>query len=295
MKNSTLTAAAVMAAVITAGGLGTTASAAPTTPLNMVVIGDSTASGTGAGYYYRGTHGTCWRSTNSYSEFALVKLRESGRQAELRNATCSGAGINDVRRPFKGQPAQLDALKPDVDVVMLTLGANDIGYVEFGGLCMQGDCSKAAGSVIDQIPAMSENLAKLFGEIKAKSPKAKIVATGYGRQLTNGANGAAAADPICDSSVFAAEERTEGNKVALALDLALRSTAEKAGVAFVSPFADSVELRAEFAGHSQCDSAATYYRGFDALAPYQEGQEAVLHLNKDGQAALGALVLAHLR
>ncbi|SDN23041.1 GDSL-like Lipase/Acylhydrolase family protein [Allokutzneria albata] len=286
-----------MAAAFTACGLGAAASASPSAgaPLNVVAMGDSTASGTGAGYYHRGTHGTCWRSSNSYSEVAVAKLRAEGRKVEYTSVACSGASIDDVRTTFKGQPSQLDVLKPNTNVVLLTLGANDINYVEFGGLCMQGDCSKAAGPVLEKLPAMAKNLAKLIGEIKAKSPKAKVVVVGYGRQLTNGANGAAAADPICDASVFSAEERTEGSKIVTSLDLTLRATAKLTGSAFVSPLADSVNPTKEFAGHSQCDAAAPYYRGFDALAPGQEGQEAVLHLNKDGQAALGGLVAAKLR
>ncbi|WP_086821322.1 SGNH/GDSL hydrolase family protein [Allokutzneria sp. NRRL B-24872] len=295
MKKRLLSVAA-LAAAMTAGGLSTAAAAAPAAgPLNVVALGDSTASGTGAGVYHRGTHGTCWRSSNSYSEVAVAKLREAGRKVEYTSVACSGAGIDDMRTTFKNEPSQLNVLKPDTNVVLLTVGANDIGYVEFGGLCMQGDCSNAAGPVLEKLPAMGKNLVKLIGEIKAKSPKAKVVVVGYGRQLTNGENGAAAADPICDASIFAKEERAEGSKLVTGIDLTLRAAAKLTGSTFVSPLADSVRPTKEFAGHSQCDSAATYYRGFDALAPGQEGQEAVLHLNKDGQGALGGLVAAKLR
>ena len=294
MKKSTFTAA-VMAAAFTACGLGAAASAAPAAPLNVVTLGDSTASGTGAGYYYRGTHHTCWRSSNSYSEVAVAQLRAAGRKVEHTSVACSGASINDVRTTFKGERAQLEMLKPNTDVVLLTLGANDISYVEFGGLCMQGDCTGAAGPVIERMPAMGKNLLKLLGEIKARSPKAKIVVTGYGRQLTGGENGPAAADPICAPTVFSTAERAEGDKIVTALDRTLRATAKLGGAEFVSPLADSVKPGKEFAGHSQCDTAAPFYRGFDALAPGEEGQEAVLHLNKDGQAALGGLVAERLR
>ncbi|GAA4030855.1 SGNH/GDSL hydrolase family protein [Allokutzneria multivorans] len=286
---------AVVAATFIVCGLAVAASAAPAKPVNMVVLGDSTASGTGAGNYHRGTHGTCWRSSNSYSEVAAATLRSAGRAVEYRSAACSGASIDDLRKPFKGEPAQLDALKPDTNAVLLTLGANDVGYVEFGGLCMQGDCSKAGKTVTDQLPAMSKKLLGLLGEIKAKSPKAKVVVVGYGRQLTNGANALTAIDPICAPTVFSAEERAEGSKVVSALDLTLRTTAKAAGAVFVSPYVDSVKLGKEFAGHSQCEAGAPYYRGFDALAPGQEGQEAVLHLNKAGQGALAGLVAAQLR
>ncbi|MFB9906722.1 SGNH/GDSL hydrolase family protein [Allokutzneria oryzae] len=292
---------AVVAATFLVCGLAVIASATPAAPLNVVAMGDSTASGTGAGDYQSGTAGTCWRSGNSYSEVVVANLRASGRKVELRNVACSGAAINDVRTSFKGEPAQLDALEPDTNLVMLTLGANDISYAEFGGLCMQGDCSKAAESVIDQMPGMAKNLFTLFGQIKAKSPKAKIVTVAYGRQLTSGANASTAQDPVCAPTVFSAEERTEGNKVASALDATLRNTVKTAtrhgiDALFVSPYkANSIAIGKEFAGHSQCEAGATYYRGFDALMAGQEGREAVLHLNKDGQAALAGLVSAQLR
>ncbi|GAA3998250.1 SGNH/GDSL hydrolase family protein [Allokutzneria multivorans] len=294
MKKRLLSVAALATAFV-AGGLSTAAASPASGPLNVVALGDSTASGTGAGAYRDGTSGTCWRSTNSYSEVAVAKLREAGRKVEYTSVACSGAGIDDMRTTFKNEPSQLNALKPDTNVVTLTIGANDIGYVEFGGLCMQGDCSNASGPVLQKLPAMAKNLTKLIGEIKAKSPKAKVVLVGYGRQLVNGENGAAAADPICDASLFSGAERAEGNKIVVGLDLTLRATAKLTGSAFVSPLADSVRPTKEFAGRSQCDSAPSYYRGFDALAPGQEGQEAVLHLSKDGQGALGGLVAAKLR
>lgn len=63
----------------------------------------------------------------------------------------------------------------------------------------------------------------------------------------------------------------------------------------MSPFADSARLHPSFAGHSLCEDKAPYYRGFDALAEGQEGPDAVLHLNKEGQAALADLVQPRLR
>ena len=61
---------------------------------------------------------------------------------------------------------------------------------------------------------------------------------------------------------------------------------------YVSPYQkNSVDLRQSFVGHSLCQEGAPYYRGFDALAPGQEGAEAVLHLNKAGQSALADLIV----
>ncbi|SDN18993.1 SGNH/GDSL hydrolase family protein [Allokutzneria albata] len=294
---------AIVLATFLVCGLAVMASAAPATSLNMVTLGDSTASGTGAGDYRDRTAGVCWRSANSYSEVVAAKLRTGSRKVNLHNVACSGASINDVRTEFKNEPAQLNALKQDTDLVLLTLGANDVSYAEFGAQCIAGDCSKAGRTVIDQMPAMSKNLLALFGEIKARSPRAKIVTVAYGRQLTRGHNALSlhALDPVCAPVVFTGDERVEGNKVASALDATLRETVKKAkangiDALFVSPYeADSVAVGKEFAGHSQCEARVPYYRGFDSLLPTQEGKEGVLHLNRAGHAALGKLVVAGLR
>ncbi|HEU5121898.1 MAG TPA: hypothetical protein VFT59_03550, partial [Candidatus Saccharimonadales bacterium] len=56
--------------------------------LEVVALGDSYASGTGAGDYYPGTEGVCWRSKNSYSELTIQELRSHGVHVSFTNATC---------------------------------------------------------------------------------------------------------------------------------------------------------------------------------------------------------------
>ncbi|MEV6609478.1 SGNH/GDSL hydrolase family protein [Kutzneria sp. NPDC051319] len=270
-------------------------------PLHVVAMGDSYASGTGAGDYQAGTEGNCWRSNNSYSEQIVARVRARGQSVQFTNVTCSGAATSDLYKDFLGQGPQLDALQVDTNVVLLTIGTNDIGYAAYGGLCIQGDCSGAPTQAITaKLPDMATNVGRLFKDIHARSPHAKIVLSAYGSQLNPDANAAGKLDPICDDTVFSAQERTEGNAVASQLDKTLQDTVSRArayGVdtAFVSEYAaDSVHLNSTFAGHSLCQAGTPFYRGFDALAPGQEGPDAVLHLNKDGQTALADLILAQV-
>jgi lysophospholipase L1-like esterase len=272
--------------------------AAATTTLHVVAMGDSYAAGTGAGSYQAGTEGICWRSDNSYSEQIVAKLRADGRDVDFTDVACSGAASSDLYKTFRNQPPQLEALRTDTNVVLLTIGTNDIEYAAYGGLCIQSDCSGAPTKAEEaKLPGMAANLAQLFKDIHARSPYAKIVLSGYGSQVTAGANAAGVPlDPICAPEVFSAQERTDGNGLSSQLDKTLRATAVRAllsgiDVAYVSEYgADSSHLNATFAGHSQCAAGAPFYRGFDALAPGQEGLDAVLHLNKDGQAALADLI-----
>lgn len=287
----------VLATALAASGavLGAPAQAATKT-LNVVALGDSYGSGTGAGDYLDGTGvaNGCWRSANSYSETLASRLRDAGARVSFTNVTCSGAATANLSQSFKGEPPQLDALTASTHVVFLSIGTNDIDYAAYGGLCVVADCSGAATQAeLAKLPGMGQNVAALLGEIKARSPRAKIVMTGYGSQLTAGDNAPdVPLDPICGPGFFTAQERINGNQVASGLDSTLRQTARQAGVTYVSPYLSSGAIHPTFAGHSLCESTEPYYRGFDALAPGQEGQEAVLHLNATGQTALADLVQA---
>ena len=268
---------------------------AGTAPLTVVALGDSYGSGTGAGDYLDGTGvaNGCWRSANSYSETLVERLRERGRQVTFTNVTCSGASTAALSETFKGQPPQLDALSPTTNVVLLSVGTSDVDFAGYGLRCIAGDCGgQVTQDQLAKLPAMGQNVATLLREIKARSPRAEIVMTGYGSQLTSGPNAPdVPLDALCDPGFFSAQERVDGNQVASGIDATLRQAARRAHVTYVSPYLrDSTDLHRNFAGRSLCQSAEPYYRGFDALAPGQEGAEAVLHLNTAGQTALADLV-----
>jgi lysophospholipase L1-like esterase len=277
----------------------TPASASPIDrPLQVTAIGDSYASGVGAGDYEPGTTGVCWRSANSASTLVAAKLRQStGRKVTFTNRTCSGAAIKDLSEPFKGEPAQLDSLTPGTDLVLLTIGTNDVEFAEFGGLCLQADCAGTPTQAeLRKMPALVRDLIGLLRTIHARSPRATVVLSGYGQQLSTRPNAQGVTlDPICAAGVITDDERRDGNTVSAAIDLSLRAAVLAVGLHgvrtdFVSPYAWPGQVRPEFANHSLCQSGAPFYRGFDALAPGQEGSEAVFHLNQPGQATMATLV-----
>lgn len=285
----------------------------PPTSVRAVSLGDSYGSGVGANDYQAGTEGTCWRSGNSPSEEAVRQLRTRGVSVTFTDVTCSGATIDDLRRPYHGA-VQLDALRADTTLVMLTVGGNDIGFAPHVALCLNGNCAGAPTHLARaRLPQMAQNLFRLFGEIRARSPQAQIVLLGYGQPMTSGPNAPGTPgvdlDPICAPQYFSLEERRDGGRLSSDLDLTLRLVVEAVrigggNVSFVSPYDSSwphgVRLDPRFAGRSLC--AATVptqlYRGFDALAPPPPGgigdaagQTAILHMNKAGYAQLARLVL----
>ncbi|MFD4676410.1 SGNH/GDSL hydrolase family protein [Lentzea sp. NPDC058450] len=276
-----------------AAALGITPAANATYSTSLVVMGDSYASGTGAGSYQDGTAGTCWRSTNSYGEQVAARLRTQGRLGSFTNVSCSGVETQELATTFKGQPSQYEALKRKTDVVLLTIGTNNLKYAQFGGLCIQSDCTGApTEAMLAKLPQMGSDVTGVLTEIKKRSPHARIVLVGYGRQVSTKANPAGATlDPVCGDGILTTEERAQGNKVADGIDTTLRAAASKArykgvNVSYVSPFS----APGTFNGHALCESGTPFLRGFDALAPGQEGQEAVFHPNQQGQTALASLV-----
>ncbi|MEV6711085.1 SGNH/GDSL hydrolase family protein [Lentzea sp. NPDC051208] len=281
----------VLTAVLAALGIAPTANATRST--SLVVLGDSYASGTGAGSYQDGTAGNCWRSNNSYGEQVAAGLRAAGRLGSFTNVSCSGAATADLSRPFKDRPAQLDALRRGTGLVLLTVGTNDIDYATYGGICIQADCTGApTEAILARLPQMGRNVTALLTEIRKRSPYARVVVVGYGRQVSASDNPPGAVlDPICGEGVLTTAERSQGNQVADGIDATLRSAVAGAAykgvnVTYASPFSRP----GTFEGHALCESGTPFLRGFDALAPGQEGPEAVFHPNQQGQAALASLV-----
>lgn len=111
-----------------------------------VILGDSYSSGEGSGAYRDAQDGTtgCHRSPNTYGEQLF-----GGTDTEVVNLACSGAVVQDYYtgqkdrtvQPQKDQLAGVD----DYDLVLLTMGGNDIGFAEIIKNCvLGGECSGAA-------------------------------------------------------------------------------------------------------------------------------------------------------
>jgi hypothetical protein len=289
--------ALVMPAVAALSAPGVASAAIPQPLLTVVALGDSYASGVGAGNYQAGTVGNCYRSANSYSQDLVASLKAAHESVSYTDVACSGATIASLSQEFDGFAPQLDALTPATRVVTVTIGTSDIDLFDYGAECIQGDCSGPdTQAILAKLPQLSSDMGTLFSEIHSRSPNAEVVVTGYGSQLTSGPNATGAAlDPICDPSIFSAEERIQGNEVDFQLDSTLRGAVQQAAqsginAVYVSPFLASGDISPEFASHSLCESGESFYHGFDELAPGADGQVALLHLTQNGEAALAGLI-----
>ncbi|MET4636816.1 SGNH/GDSL hydrolase family protein [Mycetocola sp. 2940] len=147
--------------------------------VNYVALGDSYAAGVGAGF---NEDNACRQSSLSYPEL----LDDIKHVKLIADASCSGATSADILR-------QLSALKPnkDIDVVTVTVGANDLGGAGVVAACAVAftspECQNAlaAATALMTPPAPGEpselavRLATTFAAVAAAAPDATILVTGY--------------------------------------------------------------------------------------------------------------------
>lgn len=221
---------AVMAFAGIAATTGTPAQAA--TGAEYVALGDSYASGVGAGSYDAAS-GDCKRSTLNYPH----QWAAANPEYTLKDVTCSGATITDVRNN------QLSALSSTTNFVTLTVGGNDAQFATVAEDCLtESDsyCKTATAwmSYYARNQLVTE-LAALYKDIKARAPKALILVLGYPQTLSS-----TGTCPVIDLS---AAKRTAMNGFADALAEGTKAASVKEPVYFL-------DMRATFTGHGACGS-----------------------------------------
>ncbi len=167
-----------VAGVLTAcGGPASPAGPKP----QMVVLGDSYASGEGDGHYDPAT-GTitdrCHRSSAAAGLRAGTKLGFA-----VRSVACSGAVLADLTRqsPRSGEPTQLTALNAATRLVWISGGGNDVGFASLASSCFipSRDCQAAASLARGRLPAVQSDLRRALTAVRSAAPHAVIVVEQY--------------------------------------------------------------------------------------------------------------------
>lgn len=217
------------AGVAPLGASASTTLPAPPPGSSYVALGDSFSSGTGT----RASTGECYRSPYGYP--VLLAGRHG---LDLSYQACSGAVSADVHRN------QLGALSADTDYVTMTIGGNDIGFVDVITHCaLPGWLSNCTGRVNQarevlrtQMPARYD---ALLAEIGTRAPNAEVVVGSYPR-LFNGRN--------CNlATFFSSSDMAQINAGVDELAALIQDRAAAAGAHHADP-------RAAFTGHAVCDS-----------------------------------------
>lgn len=136
-----------------------------------VALGDSYASGTGAGSY--GNSGSCKRSAKSYAQL----WANANAPSAFSFVACSGARTGDVLAN------QISAVTADTELVTINIGGNDAGFADVMTDCNLGsDAScvsrnqEAQAYARNTLPGLLDGV---YGEIRNRAPNARVVVLGY--------------------------------------------------------------------------------------------------------------------
>ncbi|MEV5829466.1 SGNH/GDSL hydrolase family protein [Spirillospora sp. NPDC052242] len=246
-----------------------------------VALGDSYASGPGIPEQ---KVPECERSDHNYAHL----LAEALQPASFTDVTCGRATTEHLTSSQKaGVPPQFEALGPDTDLVTLTIGGNDAGFMTSIGTCAllafgewwSNPCQKhftAGGTdqVEARIGAAAAKLDTAIEGIRARSPRARIVLTGYLR-LTPDSGGCWPFLPFAPGDIpwVTAKQKS--------LNDMIEERAEDAGVMVVDPYEAST-------GRDACKSANVRWNEPTL------GGTAPAHPNAAGMAAMAELIEAEL-
>lgn len=297
MLSAALLASALVPAAIAAPG--------PTAgPKTMVALGDSYASGPLVPVQYEQPWG-CLRSSNNYAHQLARELA-----LDLTDVTCSGADTNDMWETHgvspeeelteygsqlgytghPGNPPQLEALRPDTDVVTLQIGGNDIGFGGLATTCGEGaiagpGCREAveAEKPFERIAATAPKIQAVLDEIHQRSPVAKIYVLGYSAIFKIGATAR------CEAMGVDEADAQYLRGVQEALNSMIESVADDPGREY-SAITRYVDVYAPSAGHTACDLPAI--RWVEPIVPVNAA--APVHPNLGGMTAIKNILLVEV-
>lgn len=259
------------------------------TAKHYVALGDSYASGPGIPEQRTDPIG-CQRSTNNYPALLAPALRIR----DYTDVSCGGARTENMTaaQPVRPDPnpPQFDALRPDTDLVTITIGGNDI---DIGGLwvtcallgptdpsgnpCQRQATADGTDRYAQHIAAAAPKVARVLDGIRRRSPHATVLLVGYLRILPR-ATGCYPAFTIARGDV----PYVDG--VEQQLTAMLAEQASKHGAMFVDPYASS-------SGHDACQApGAKWVEG-----AHPTSAAAPDHPNDTGMHEVADFALAVLR
>jgi lysophospholipase L1-like esterase len=246
-----------------------TASAPPDRPdsnnifAKFVALGDSYASGIGAGVRYTGGDGN--RSCNRFEGAYSFKLKDNPRvrAASFDFLSCSGSRAIDIERN------QVPNINQAADFITLTVGGNNVGFGNVVNACVyrfMGSFGDGCDKVLDDTRGLINDdnnlrnpLSNAIKAILTRAPNARVYVTGYARFWN-------AATTQCDTVTWNYWSVT-GDKMTRArrqrmndLTLALNGKVKDAVQGLSSSFPGRVvfvDYDAPFEGHRFCEEGVT--------------------------------------
>jgi len=279
-----------------------------------VALGDSFSSGEGIPPFQAPTDtekNQCHRSLDAYPELVMGDLVS---YSSVDFWACSGSKIADLyalemsdRPPWNdptldlgmGEPAKsaIDRLGPDVTLVTLTIGGNDIDFGEIIGECVNPfvNCEDLNDTTIRKITDLevaSPTLSQLYGDIRrAIAPGGRVLVLGYPRLFPDPPVDGCLSLDIRDGFPMSESEQAWANDIAGRLNERIRrSTQLVSGVEYV-------DVEDALTGGELCGGflAPRYINGLVDLLNLDGQRVWSFHPNRDGQRLLGNIVVNHLQ
>ena len=254
-----------------------------------VALGSSFASGPGIESII---DARCGRSANNYAHLVAERLGY-----DLVDVTCGGATVDnllDVPQALMTGgtvPPQLESLRPDADLVTITVGGNDVEYMLTLGRCSYRVAPDAAppgageffgtpatpDAVDAALAALPGKLAALVSAVRNRAPRARVLLIDYLTVLPR--SGGCAALPMTEEDLRSC------------VDLGRRLEEATAEAARASG-AELVEASAISRDHTVCDPEpwVTGWEFGDVLA----GGVGPYHPNAAGMRAVADAVVGRL-
>lgn len=240
---------------------------------HVVQMGDSYSAGNGAGDYYGDP--AAYRSHRSWANLYADWLGDQPNlPVQYVSYAHSGAETSDILN------TQLPQVSADTDLVMFTIGGNDVGFstiVEdcfFVGYRSADGCRTSVDAAVGDLPAVATATRQILDELAAKlSPDAQIVILGYPLLATD--------TPyiLCDYHVIcwgsykydaAAAVRQLGLQANALQDTVVAEYNQQAGVPQAIHVTDIHDL---FAGHEPAPGDSNDYRWVDEFFETQTVQD----------------------
>lgn len=178
-----------------------------------VAMGDSFSSGEGNPPFESGTdvNGTneCHRSSQAYPRLLVADPALDLGPVDF--VACSEATTSNISHSGQwNEPAQVDVLSEDTEIVTLTVGGNDVGFAEYVTICAIGPCGPGLGQyAYDAIMAninstsFKNNLKTAYETILEEAENAEVYVLDYPYLF----------DPMGDVDPFCAVVDSSGAKL----------------------------------------------------------------------------------
>jgi putative cell wall-binding protein/lysophospholipase L1-like esterase len=277
--------------------------------IDAVALGDSFASGMGAGDYDKDVE-VCERSANAHTRVlrapngTLIRTMDAAgiRDASFAFIPCGGARSFHVRpaadggvAQHQGVPPQLDqgAVSTRSDLVTLTIGGNDLGFSDVLTHCARSNCADPQVEYRDgmaledwalvRLGQLTPQLASLYDHVTDLAPEATVVVAGYPYlfpELREEQN-------CAKLRPFNNDEQDLIRRLQTDLDEQLGILAAEAGVHYVS-------VLEHFAGHEICGNGGQWLHAIQFALKWPPISGNSFHPNTEGQRQYAEAIRRHL-